>query len=75
MKRQSLKHALNYMVILNLGQDVAIKTKSYHLYQAVGMCRYSSLININPSGTNEASLFHFQLPISDNKSEMEKKEG
>ena len=47
------------MANLNLGQDVAnnkerkqtaghIVAKSYPLWQAVGMRRYGSLININP---------------------------
>ena len=49
------------MADLNLGQDVANKRErkqaathvvaiSYPLQQAVGMHRYGSLININPSG-------------------------
>ena len=48
------------MASLNLGQDVANKrerkqtaahivARSYSLYLAVKMCRYGSLININPS--------------------------
>ena len=49
------------MANLNLGQDVAKKenrykrqnvAKSYPLYQAIGMCRHASLININPSYPN-----------------------
>ena len=48
------------MANLNLGQDVANNregkytvahkvAKSYPLYQIVGLCRYGSLIKINPS--------------------------
>ena len=43
------------MANFNLGQDVANKRekldKSFPLKQAVGMRRYGSLININPSGS------------------------
>ena len=48
------------MTNLNLGQDVVNKRRenrhswtSYPLIQAVGMRRYGSLININPSEMNE----------------------
>ena len=56
------------MVNLKLGPDVANKrerkkitahivAKSYHLEQAVGMRRYGSLININPSDSYVPLLF------------------
>ena len=57
------------MASLNIGKDVANKrerkqtaahivTKSYPLYIAVKMCRYGSLINIDPSALHEV-CFHF----------------
>ena len=61
------------MPSLSLGQDVANKrdketigiaghivAKSYPLYQAVGLCRFGSLININPSDVG--LLLHCCLP-------------
>ena len=54
------------MAILNLGQDVANKrekttaapivAKSYPLWHNVRMCRYSSLIKINPFGVSPTLL-------------------
>ena len=57
------------MASLNLGQDVSNKrerkyttahivAKSYPLEQAVKMCHYGSLININPSDKKEIGLLN-----------------
>ena len=56
------------MASLNLGKDVANKrerkqtaahkvAKFYSPWQAVGMCRYVSLININPSDRQDRGFF------------------
>ena len=50
------------MANLNLGQDVANKKEKINIAghnsgQAVGMCPYGSLININPSKFDKLPLY------------------
>ena len=68
MCNENVKITHSIMANVNSGQDVANKRERkwwpnlIQIKQAVGMRRYGSLININPSGSSrEESIFHASL--------------